>query len=196
MNLNEYHFITHWRVQGSVTEVADILADAPDLVRWWPSVYLEVKELKAGDEKGIGKVVDLYTKGWLPYTLRWQFQVTESDPPHTFALKAWGDFVGRGIWRLEQDGPWVNVTYDWLIRADKPLLRYLSPLLKPIFGANHHWAMRMGEESLKLELARRHAKTPGARAIIPPPPAPTTAVPFVLLATAVTLLLLWLLRKK
>jgi hypothetical protein len=33
--------------------------------------------------------------------------------------------------------------------------------MKPIFSANHHWAMRMGEESLKLELQRRQRDKPG-----------------------------------
>jgi hypothetical protein len=49
----------------------------------------------------------------------------------------------------------VKVTGDWDIRADKPLLRYLSFLFKPIFSANHRWAMARGEESLRLELGRR-----------------------------------------
>jgi hypothetical protein len=39
-------------------------------------------------------------------------------------------------------------------------IRSPSFLLKPIFRANHDWTMRGGEESLKLELRRRHAKTP------------------------------------
>jgi hypothetical protein len=173
MTSNEYHFITHWHVKGTVKEVADVLSQATDLVRWWPSVYLDVQEVEPGDENGIGKVVRLYTKGWLPYTLRWSFRVTESSYPYGFTLEAWGDFIGRGIWTLEQQGEWVNVIYDWKISAEKPLLRYLSFLLKPIFGANHQWAMRMGEESLKLELMRRHATTPEERARIPPPPGPT-----------------------
>lgn len=172
MASNNYHFITHWRVQSTVEEVADILSDAPDLARWWPSVYLEVKELEPGDENGVGKLVDLYTKGWLPYRLRWQFRVTESNYPHSFAIEAKGDFVGRGIWTFVQDGEEVAITYDWQIRADKPILRYLSFLLKPIFAANHRWAMDKGEESLVLELARRRA-TPTERARIPPPPGPT-----------------------
>ena len=88
-------------------------------------------------------------------------------------MEAWGDFVGRGIWTFGQDGEWVDITYDWKIRADKPLLKYLSFLMKPLFGANHQWAMRQGEESLKLELMRRHAATPEERARIPPPPGPT-----------------------
>jgi hypothetical protein len=162
MPSNDYHFITHWRVKSTLEEISQIIGNAPDLVRWWSSVYLDVQELEAGDEQGIGKVVSLYTKGWLPYTLRWQFRVTESRYPHGFTLQAWGDFDGRGIWTFEQDGEWVNVTYDWKIRADKPLLRILSPVFKPIFSANHHWAMTKGEESLKLELARCRAATPQA----------------------------------
>jgi hypothetical protein len=51
------------------------------------------------------KLVDLYTKGWLPYTLRWQFRVTESRSPYGFTIEALGDFVGRGIWTFAQDGP-------------------------------------------------------------------------------------------
>ena len=173
MTPNEYHYITHWHIKGTVEEVSEILSQATDLVRWWPSVYLGVQEGEAGDENGIGKVIHLYTKGWLPYTLRWSFQVTESHYPYGFALEAWGDLVGRGIWTFKQDGEWVDVAYDWNIRADKPLLKYLSFLMKPLFGANHQWAMCKGEESLKLELMRRHAATPDERTRISPPPGPT-----------------------
>ncbi|GIV97083.1 MAG: hypothetical protein KatS3mg057_1740 [Herpetosiphonaceae bacterium] len=187
MATNDYHFVTTWRVEGTVEEVAEIIGDPIRLVHWWPSVYLDVQELAPGDERGVGRVIALYTKGWLPYTLCWQFRVTESTS-HGFTLEAWGDFTGRGIWTFRQDGPWVDITYDWKIRADKPLLRYLSPLLKPIFSANHHWAMAKGEESLRLELARRRAATPEARDRIPDPPGPTPTSPLPLLAGAVAAL--------
>src|SRR5205085_9546323 len=173
MASNEYHFITHWRVKSTIEEVSNIIGDARDLVRWWPSVYLDVKVLEPGDEHGLGKVVSLYTKGWLPYTLRWDFRVTEVHEDG-FTLVAWGDFDGRGIWTFEQDGPWVNIIYDWKILAEKPLLRNFSFIIKPIFSANHRWAMARGEESLHLELARRHAATGEERAGIPAPPQATT----------------------
>ena len=176
MAANDYHFITQWRVQSSLEEISEVIGNGPDLARWWPSVYLGVKELEPGDASGVGKVIDLYTKGWLPYTLRWAFRVIETHHPHGFTLEAWGDFIGRGIWTFEQDGDFVNITYDWKIRVGKPLLSKLSWLLKPVFSANHRWAMRKGEESLNLELARRHASTPEARALIPPPPPATWVV--------------------
>jgi hypothetical protein len=148
--------------------VAEILADAPALARWWPSVYLDVKELSPGDPvTHIGRVIDLNTKGWLPYTLRWKFTVTESDPPHGFSLRAEGDFEGTGVWTINADRDCTEATYDWRIAARKPLLRYGSFIMRPIFAANHRWAMARGQESLELELRRRRGETVAA------PPGPT-----------------------
>lgn len=157
MATSDYHFITKWRIEGTLEEINTILNNALDLPRWWPSVYLAVKITRPGDPDngGVGQVVDLHTKGWLPYTLKWSFEVTESRSPYGFTIVAQGDFVGRGIWTFEQEGNFVNIIYDWKISAEKPLLRNLSWLFKPIFSANHKWAMRQGEESLKQEILRR-----------------------------------------
>ena len=176
MASKDYHFITQWHVPGKVKEVTDIISDDASLVYWWPSVYLRVEELAPGDADGIGKILSLDTKGWLPYTLRWQCEVS-AIYDNGFSLVASGDFEGRGIWTFKQNGPWVDVTYDWKISAEKPLLRYFSFLMKPIFSANHYWAMARGEESLKLELARRRATTEEERLHVPAPPPPTSNSP-------------------
>jgi hypothetical protein len=174
--LAEYHFITNWRIAGTAPEVAEVLGDPLGLTRWWPSVYLAVREIEPGNpETHVGRVIDLYTKGWLPYTLRWRFKVTEARGAGGFSLVAEGDFVGTGVWTLEQEGDIVNVRYDWRIRADKPLLRYGSLVFRPIFKANHRWAMARGEESLKLELRRRRATTEAERRAVPAPPGATFA---------------------
>lgn len=173
MPSNTYEFVTRWRVRATVQEVSDILADAEDLVRWWPSVYLAVRELEPGGARGIGKVVGVDAKGWLPFTLHWTFRVVEIRNPDGLSLAASGDLEGTGVWTLEQDGEWVDAVYEWRVKGNKPLLRYLSFMVKPLFSANHHWAMAMGEESLKLELLRRRAKTPEERVLLPYPPPPT-----------------------
>jgi hypothetical protein len=167
----EYHFVTDWHIRGTESEVAEVLGDPLGLARWWPSVYLKVRELEPGDPTThVGRVVDLHTKGRLPYTLRWRFKVTESRGVQGFSLVAEGDFVGTGVWTLKQNGDVVDVRYDWRIRADKPLLRYGSFIFRPIFSANHRWAMARGEESLNLELMRRRAKTPAELEAVPSPP--------------------------
>jgi hypothetical protein len=181
---NEYAFLTTWLIPATADDIVAVLGDAESLACWWPSVYLGVEVLEPGDERGLGRVVDLYTKGWLPYTLRWQFRVTQSDPPHGFTIEASGDFVGRGIWTLTPEadvdaGPRTRVDYDWRILAEKGLLKRLSFLMKPIFAANHRWAMAQGEKSLRLELARRRAAGEAAAtaAAIPAPPGADFLVP-------------------
>jgi hypothetical protein len=182
MQANEYHFVTTWRIEGTCGEVADILRDPLALPRWWPAVYLAAEEIRPGDERGVGQHVRMVTKGWLPYTLRWQFLVVESRYPHGFTLEASGDLAGRGEWAFVQEGPIVRTTYDWRIHAEKPAIRQLSFVLKPLFAANHRWAMAQGEASLRLELLRRRAGSDDGRAAIPPPPGPVTYAGAVLAA--------------
>jgi hypothetical protein len=46
-------------------------------------------------------------------------------------------------------------------------------VFRPIFRANHLWAMARGEESLDLELRRRRAETEEERRAVPAAPGPT-----------------------
>jgi hypothetical protein len=178
MSLSDYHFVDKWRVEGDVKEVADIIEDASSLSTWWPSVYFEVHEIEHGGEGGVGKLISLRAGGWLPYTLGIKFRTTESRYPNGFSMEASGDLEGTGIWTFAQDGPFVNVTYDWTIRANKPIIDKLSFLLKPIFRVNHNWTMKRGEESLKLELLRRRAQTKEEIAAVAPPPGASLVVRF------------------
>jgi hypothetical protein len=171
MPANDYHFVSHWRVQGIATEVADILGDAPSLSVWWGSVYSNVRVSDGG------KTFRLNGKGWLPYSLDLTFRKTLDRYPNGFAVQVSGDLDGTGQWSFEQDGAFVNVTFDWVVRADKPVLRWFSPIFRPLFASNHRWTMRKGEESLGLELLRRRAVSEAELARIPPPPAPFALPP-------------------
>jgi hypothetical protein len=155
MATNEYSFVSKWLVTGRAADVYGILINGSDYPRWWPQVYLSVEETSSGGEHGLGRSGRLHTKGWLPYTLRWSMVVTGVDYPHGFSLAASGDFNGTGVWRFDQRADQVAIRFDWNIRADKPLLRYLSFLFKPLFRANHHWAMACGEKALRAELVRQ-----------------------------------------
>jgi hypothetical protein len=168
-----FRFVTVWRVAGTVAEVKAVLSDSASLPRWWPSVYLDVVPRADGDPDGVGRTVEVFTKGWLPYTLRWTLRITETMTDSGFALAANGDLAGTGRWTFQPDGPEVVITYDWRVTATKPLLTRLSWLLRPAFEANHRWAMSRGEESLALELRRRRAAGPAERASVPAPPAAT-----------------------
>ena len=150
MAANDYAFLTVWQIPAPPDAVFDVLAEVEALPRWWPSVYLRVTPVE-----GREGAYDLHTKGWLPYTLRWRLESTGRERPRRLAIAASGDFEGEGVWTLVPRGDATEVRFDWRIRAEKPLLRRLSWLLKPAFSANHRWAMARGEESLRRELARR-----------------------------------------
>ena len=158
MASNEYRFVTRWRVEGTVDEVYRILDNPVDYVRWWPAVWLRAEIVDAGDANGVGKLLRFTSRGRLPYALRWTARTVEKNPPRTLVVKASGDFDGEGRWTLTQDGSHVDIEYVWAIAVHKPIVRHLSFLLRPMFEANHRWAMARGEESLRLELARRRGR--------------------------------------
>jgi hypothetical protein len=147
----DYVFLTQWRVPGTPEQVYRIMEDVPAYPRWRPEVWMRVTQLDPVD--GLSRY-DLHTRGRLPYTLRWQSQTTEKRFPLRLSLAATGDFVGRGIWTFTAVGPDTLVKYDWRLRAEKPLLRHLSWLMKPLFRWNHNWAMVKGLAGLTRELAR------------------------------------------
>ena len=79
--------------------------------------------------------------------------------PDLLEIRASGDFEGRGIWSIVEDGKFTDITFDWKVDVRKLLPRYLSPAFRPAFEANHRWAMEQGRASLELELARGRATT-------------------------------------
>jgi hypothetical protein len=155
MPANDYVFLTEWRVRAPQALLYDILREGKDYPQWWPDVYLDAKFEPSGRADRVGDRVVLLTKGWLPYRLRWTATSERYDPPREIEISATGDFVGRGVWHLEQQGDETYITFDWRLRADKPLLRWLSPLFKPLFRWNHRWAMKTGLVRLREEVARR-----------------------------------------
>lgn len=159
---NDYRFVSHWHVEGTPQLVFDILDDALQYPRWWPSVWLKAALVDEGSADGTGRTIRFLSRGKLPYRLRWTARRVDTKPPTRIAICATGDFEGSGQWTITPAGSSrVDIEYVWTITANKPLLRYLSPVLRPMFEANHRWAMARGEESLRREIARRR----GARTI-------------------------------
>lgn len=153
MALLEFEIPSRWRVEGNIDDVYDLISKPQEFVRWWSEVYLRVEEVESGDESGVGRIHNLHTRGWLPYTLNWQSRITKVRRPVHLVVEARGDLEGTGEWRFRQDGERVRVDFDWTVVTNKPWIRYLVPVLKPLFAANHRWAMQKGLEGLRRELA-------------------------------------------
>lgn len=196
MSANDYHLVSTWRVPGTAGEVFEIIADDALLPSWWPAAFLDVLVLDRGKEDGTGGIVRMRTKGYLPYVLNWHLRVNEIDRPNSLAFEVWGDFEGTGRWTLVQNDAWCDITFDWQITLKKGFVSHLSALGRPLFISNHRWAMARGEESLRLELARRRAADETARSSIPPPQGPTRLHPAVPVGIAASLAGLFLLSRR
>ncbi len=78
MAVNDYRFVSHWRVRGRIEDAFDTIWNVPRYVEWWSAVYLEIEPSGDGYR--------LLTRGWLPYKLRWHSQTTEAVRPHRIAV--------------------------------------------------------------------------------------------------------------
>ncbi len=95
-------------------------------------------------------------RGFLPYTLLMTLEATVLEPGKVVEVRTYGDL--EGVWRAtlsgEGDGTRVDIIEE--VMARKPLIRFLSPLLKPVFAWNHYWTTPRGEAGLRAYLAKRH----------------------------------------
>ncbi len=143
----EYVFVDEWDVRAPVAQVFDALADGRTYPAWWRPVYISVE---ADGPPAVGQVSRQHFKGRLPYHLHTTSEITEFDPPHRLVAEVEGDLRGRGVWTLTEPGDDVtHVRFDWSVFADKPLLRTLTPVLRPAFRWNHNWAIARAMEGLE-----------------------------------------------
>lgn len=145
---NEYRFVEHWSVPGfRPNEVYDVLSRAKLLPEWWKGVYLEAHPLD-GDEPRVGARSKVKARGFLPYTLQFVLTATALEPGRLVETRAEGDF--DGTWRAEilEDGDGTRVDITWTTSVNKPLVRMLSPVLRPLFRKNHDWTTVKGERGL------------------------------------------------
>ena len=150
---NEYLFVDEWDVAAPPEAVFDALADARTYPTWWTPVYIDVD---ADGPPVLGKVSRQHFKGRLPYHLHTQSTITRLEPPHVVQGDVEGDLRGRGTWTLTPSPGGTHVRFDWQVFADRPLLRALTPVLRPAFRWNHAWAIKRAMEGLE-PYAQRYA---------------------------------------
>jgi uncharacterized protein YndB with AHSA1/START domain len=141
----DYRFLDEWRLPADVERVYDLVARPLEYPRWWGEVFLAAEG--DGGEAAPGKRVTVKARGFLPYRIRFTMTCLEADRPYRIHSKLEGDFEGTGTWLLEEDDGGTHATLDWRPSVQKPLVRYLTPVLRPLFRSNHTWTMHRGLES-------------------------------------------------
>jgi hypothetical protein len=159
---NEYRFVDRWFVRAPVGEAYDVVGDTLGYPRWWSDVFVSVEG--DGGPPRPGRHVRIVSRGFLPYLLRWEAEVVEADAPRRFDFTMDGDFVGHGSWTFEAADAGTNAVFDFRPRVEKPGVKQLSPVLKPLFRWNHRWAMTRGERGVNalVESGGSVSPTPGA----------------------------------
>ena len=141
-----YLFVDEWDVAAPPAAVFDALADSRTYPEWWRPVYISTE---ADGPPAVGSISKQYFKGRLPYRLHTTSEIVALEPPRRIEAKVDGDLAGVGIWTLTPTDGGTHVRFDWRVNADRPLLRYLTPVLRPLFRWNHNWAIARAIEGLE-----------------------------------------------
>ena len=152
---SEYRFVDRWFVPAPPGQAYDAIGDTLGYPGWWGRVFLTVE----GDEgpPKPGRRAKIVSRGLLPYKLRWEAQIVEADAPNGFSITMTGDFVGTGAWSFEAADGGTNAVFDFRPRVEKPIVKYLTPVLRPLFRWNHGWAMKRGQEGVLTLFANAEA---------------------------------------
>lgn len=147
-----YVFRDEWKLPFSPELIWPHIVNATAYPDWWGAVYREVRPLNDLPPDQVGSTMAVRARGLLPYQIRFTGEVTRVEPPSRLGLVATGDLEGEGLWELEGARDGTTVTFHWNVIARKPVIRLLSPLLKPLFAWNHRWTMQIGEKALLARL--------------------------------------------
>jgi hypothetical protein len=142
-----YRFVDEWFVPLPTEQAYEILGDPLRYPEWWPEAFPQTSG-DPGPPKP-GNRTDVLSKGFLPYRLRWTLTCVSVERPHRIDAEMTGDFVGTSGWTLTEVDGGTRAVLDFRPSVSKPLVRNLSPLLGPLFRANHRWAMRRGQEAIR-----------------------------------------------
>jgi uncharacterized protein YndB with AHSA1/START domain len=146
ITIAKYLFVDEWDVAAPREAVFDAISDARTYPTWWRPVYIDVD---ADGEPEVGKESRQHFKGRLPYHLHTRSRISRLEPPHIIEADVEGDLRGHGKWTLTEIPAGTHVRFDWQVFADKPLLRLLTPILRPAFRWNHAWAIARAREGLE-----------------------------------------------
>jgi hypothetical protein len=151
MSSTHFDLVSHWRIHAPVARVWAELTDPAGWPRWWPYVR-GVRTLRKGDPDGVGAVRRMEWATRLPYRLVIDVEAVESVRHQRLRGRSRGHLVGDGLWLLRAEPGFTDVTYVWRVSLTRRWMRWLAPLLAPVFRWNHAGVMRAGEDGLRRRL--------------------------------------------
>ncbi len=151
MSANHFDLVSHWHIAAPVERVWAALIAPDSWPQWWPYVR-SVRTLRKGDANGLGSVRRIEWATRLPYSIVIEVEAVESLRFERLRGRSRGQLRGEGIWLLRSEGQATDVTYVWRVELGKRWMRWLAPLLAPLFRWNHDGVMRAGGVGLARHL--------------------------------------------
>lgn len=156
----EYRFLDQWVVPHAIDAVYAVVGDPLSYPQWWSDVFLSAEG--DGGPPRAGNRTRVVARGFLPYRLRFSLETTAAERPTRIHSRLVGDFEGSGEWRLHDEGGTTICELDWRPIVNEAGVRQLTPILRPLFRANHNWTMKRGQQHILERLQDRHAGAGGA----------------------------------
>ncbi|MGW1075348.1 SRPBCC family protein [Streptomyces sp. NPDC002537] len=143
---NRYRFRTTWTFAAPPDTLYGRLERLDDYPSWWPLVR---GMTPTGDDTG-----SLRLRSLLPYELRIAVRGRRDPVARTLEVDMTGDLEGWARWTVLPHGPTGSqARFEQEVEVRKPLMRRLAIPARPLFVANHTWAMRGGRRGLRARLA-------------------------------------------
>ena len=156
MPARHFDLVSHWRICAPPERVWAALTDPESWPQWWPYVR-RVHTLREGGADGLGSVRRIEWATRLPYDIVIEVEAVESLQLQRLRALSRGQLQGEGIWLLRSEGRFTDVTYVWRVELGKRWMRWLAPVLAPVFRWNHDGVMRAGGVGLARHLAAEHS---------------------------------------
>jgi hypothetical protein len=155
---SHFDLVSHWRIHAGVEDVWDALIDTASWPRWWPYAR-SVQALREGGADGVGAVRRIEWSTPWPYRFVLEVEAVELLRHQRLRGRARGALDGQGLWLLRSADGITDLTYVWRVELGKTWLRWLAPLLAPVFRWNHEVVMRAGEQGLRRYLSTRRNRS-------------------------------------
>ena len=157
---HRFILISRWQLDCAIEDAWQRIYAIRRWPQWWPNVRGVQVEGQAGEMPSVGNSAWVDWKTRLGYGLRLRVTTTNVLPPCELEGTAEGDLNGRGLWILEpvlepQQDQGVSVTYRWDVHLNRLWMRWLAPLLRPVFAWNHFDVMRAGAHAMARDIGCR-----------------------------------------
>jgi hypothetical protein len=144
---NFYRFRSEWCLDAPPRATYSVLEQVVGYAAWWP----EVRRARLVEVDSC----EVVCRSLLPYQLSMVLRPSRVDPESGVLEAAIdGDLEGFARWTVGSRPSGSHLVFEEEVTVTKRSLRWLAPLARPAFRANHAAMMRHGRSGLTAHLRR------------------------------------------